>query len=84
MLQVVGVYKTGCLNRATSEFVSARLDPDGVQSGHNDVYWFGHERPYVQWVLLRLVLPCTEVLVVGVTSFSREGAGPKSLMGGGA
>jgi hypothetical protein len=40
-----------------------------VQSEHKDVYWFGHERPYVQWVSLRLMLPCTGVLIVGVTSF---------------
>jgi hypothetical protein len=52
-----------------SEFVSARLGLDGVQSGHKDVYWFGHEWPYVQWVSLRLVLLCTGVLIVGVTSF---------------
>jgi hypothetical protein len=30
--------KTGGLNRATSKFVSARLGPDGVQSGQKDVY----------------------------------------------
>jgi hypothetical protein len=35
--------ETGVLGRATSEFVSARLDPDGVQSGHKGVYWFGQE-----------------------------------------
>jgi hypothetical protein len=57
------------LNRTTSKFVSARRGLDGVQSGHKDVYWFGHERPYVQWVLLWLVLPCTGVLVARVTSF---------------
>jgi hypothetical protein len=51
-----------------------------VQSGHKDVSWFGHERPYVQWVLLLLMLPCTRMLVVGVTSFSREGADPRSLL----
>jgi hypothetical protein len=56
----------------TSKFVSARLGLDGVQSGHKDVYWFGHERPYIQWVLLLLVLPCTGVLVVGVKAFERE------------
>jgi hypothetical protein len=53
----------------TSKFVSARLSLDGVQSGHKDVYWFGHERPNVQWVSLLFVLPCTGVLAVGVTSF---------------
>jgi hypothetical protein len=49
-----------------------------VQSGHKDVYWFRHERPYVQWVSLRFMLPCTEVLVVGLISF-RERVDPKSL-----
>jgi hypothetical protein len=34
---VFGVYKTGGLDR-TSEFVYARLGPDGVQSGHKGVY----------------------------------------------
>jgi hypothetical protein len=58
-----------CVNRVTSEFVPMRLGPDGVQSGHKDVYWFRHERPYIQWVSLRFVLPCTGVLVVGVISF---------------
>jgi hypothetical protein len=52
-----------------SEFVSAHLGLGGVQSRHKGVYWFGQERPYVQWVLLLLMLPCTGVLVVGVTSF---------------
>jgi hypothetical protein len=55
-----------------SEFVSADLGPDGVQSGHMGLYWFGHEWPYVQWILLLLVLPCTRVLVVGVTSFREK------------
>jgi hypothetical protein len=64
-----------------SEFVSARLDPDGVQSGHKGVYWFGQERPYVQWVLLLLVWPCTGVLVVGVTRF-RERERVPGLFGG--
>jgi hypothetical protein len=58
-----------CVNSVTSEFVPVRLGPNYVQSGHKDVYWFGHERPYIQWVSLRFVLPCTGVLVVGVTSF---------------
>jgi hypothetical protein len=61
--------ESGGLNKATSKFVFMRLGLDGVQSGHKDVYWFGHERPYIQWVLLLLVLPCTGVLVVVVTSF---------------
>jgi hypothetical protein len=33
--------ETGGLDRAMSEFVSARLGLDGVQSGHMGVYWFG-------------------------------------------
>jgi hypothetical protein len=37
------------------------------------VYWFGQERPYVQWVLLLLVLLDTGVLVVGVISFRERG-----------
>jgi hypothetical protein len=52
-----------------SEFVSARLGLDSVQSGYKGVYWFGQERHYVQWILLLLMLPYTEVLVVVVTSF---------------
>jgi hypothetical protein len=28
---------------------------------------------------MRLILSCTGVLVVGVTSFAREGTGPRSL-----
>jgi hypothetical protein len=54
-----------------------------VQSGHKDVYWFGHERPYVQWVSLRFVLLCTRVLVVGVTSFREREQVPGLLSGGG-
>jgi hypothetical protein len=53
-----------------------------VQNRHKDVYWFGHERPYVQWVSLRIVLPCTGVLVVGVTSL-REREQVSSLLSGG-
>jgi hypothetical protein len=52
-------------------FLSARLDPDGVQNGHKDVYGFGHERPYVQWDSLWFMLPCTGMLVVGVQPFER-------------
>jgi hypothetical protein len=73
---------TGCLNRVTSGFISAHLVPDGVQTKHKDVYWFRHERPYIQWVSLRFMLPCTGVLVVGVTSF-REREQVPSLLGGG-
>jgi hypothetical protein len=39
--------ETRGLNRAMSEFVSARQGPDGVQSAHKGVYWFGQERLYV-------------------------------------
>jgi hypothetical protein len=46
------------------------------------VYWFGQEWPYVQWVLVLLVLPCTRVLVVGVASF-RERERIPGLFGGG-
>jgi hypothetical protein len=54
-----------------------------VQSGHKDVYWLGHERPYVQWISLRFVLPCSRVLVVGVTSFREREQVPSLLSGGG-
>jgi hypothetical protein len=37
--------KLGVLDRATSEFVSARVGPDGVQSGYKGLYWFGQEWP---------------------------------------
>jgi hypothetical protein len=53
-----------------------------VQSEHKDVYWFRQERPYVQWIQLLLVLPCTRVLVVGVTSF-QEREQILGLFGGG-
>jgi hypothetical protein len=78
---IVGVCRTGGLNRATSKFISARLGPDGVQSGYKDVYWFGHERPYIQWGLLLLVLPYTGVLVVGVTSFRERERIPSLFWG---
>jgi hypothetical protein len=52
-----------------------------VQSGHKDVYWFGHERPYVQWISLRFMLSCTRVLVVGVTSFREREQVPSLLSG---
>jgi hypothetical protein len=55
----------------TSRFVTARLGPNDVQSGHKDVYWFWANalRP----VDAAFVLICTRVLVEGVTSTSREG-----------
>jgi hypothetical protein len=67
----------------TSEFVSARLDPNGVQSGHKDVYWFKHKWPYVQWVSLRFVLSYTEVLIIGVTNFRERDQVPSLLSDGG-
>jgi hypothetical protein len=69
------------LDTKTSKFVSARLGPDGVQCGHKGLYWFGQRCPYVQWILLLLVLPCTGVLVVGVISFRKRERIP-SLFGG--
>jgi hypothetical protein len=54
-----------------------------VQSGHKYVYWFGYEQPYVQWVLLLLVLSCTGVLVIGVYKLLKEGADPRFLARGG-
>jgi hypothetical protein len=39
---------------------------DGVQSGHKDAYQFGLN--VSTQCMIRLVLPCTGVLVVGVTS----------------
>jgi hypothetical protein len=65
----------------TSKFVSVRLGLDGVQSRHKGLYWFEQEWPYVQWILRLLVLPCTGVFVVGVTSF-REGERIPGLFGG--
>jgi hypothetical protein len=69
------------LDTKTSKFVSTRLGPDGVQCEHKDLYWFGHKCPYVQWILLLHVLPCTGLFVVGVTSF-REREQIPSLFGG--
>jgi hypothetical protein len=54
-----------------------------VQSEHKDVYWFGHEWPYVKWVSLRFMLPCTGVLVVGVISFREREQVPSLLSCGG-
>jgi hypothetical protein len=64
-IQVCRCLENRDLDRATNEFVSARLGPDDVQSGYKGLYWFGQEWPYVQWILLLLVLPYTGVLVVG-------------------
>jgi hypothetical protein len=36
--------------------------------------WFEQKCPYIQWMLLLLMLPCTRVLVVGVTSFFERGS----------
>jgi hypothetical protein len=64
------------LDIKTSEFVFAHLRLDGVQCIHKGLYWFRQRFPYIQWILLLLVLPCIGVLVVGVMS---EGVDPKSL-----
>jgi len=65
----------------TSKFVTARLGLDGVQCEHKGLYWFRQECPYVQWMLLMLMLPGTRVLVVGVTSV-RERVQIPGLFGG--
>jgi hypothetical protein len=52
-----------------------------VQSRHKGVYWFGQEQPYVQWLLLLLVLPCTRGARSRGYKLSREGADPRSLRG---
>jgi hypothetical protein len=57
------------LDTKMSKFASVRLGSDGVQYGHKGLYWCGKKCPYIQWILLLLVLPYTGVLVVGVTSF---------------
>jgi hypothetical protein len=69
------------LDTKTSEFVFARLGLDGVQCEHKSLYWFGQKYPYIQWILLLLVLPCTRVLIVEVTSI-REGEQISSLFSG--
>jgi hypothetical protein len=40
-----------------------------VQYGHKGLYWFRQKYPYVQWVLLLLMLPYIGVLVLRVISF---------------
>jgi hypothetical protein len=47
------------LDTKTGKFVSSRPGRDGVQCGHKGLYWFGQKCPYVRWILLLLVLPCT-------------------------
>jgi hypothetical protein len=59
----------------TSEFIYVHLGLDGVQSEHKDVYWFKHEWPYVYWVSLQFMLPCTGVLVVGGYKLFERGSG---------
>jgi hypothetical protein len=68
------------LDTKTSKFVSAHLGPDGVQCGHKGLYWFGQKYPYVQWILLLLVLLCTRVLAVGVTNFRERERIPSLLV----
>jgi hypothetical protein len=50
-----------------------------MQDETQGLSWFGLRRPYFQQRGMRLILSCTGVLVVGVTSFMREGTGPRSL-----
>jgi hypothetical protein len=50
---------------------------DGVQGGHK-MYTGSAERPYIQCLLL-LVLLCTEVLVVGGYKLVERGMAPRSL-----
>jgi hypothetical protein len=50
-----------------------------MQDETQGLSWFELRRPYFQQRGMRLILSCTEVLVVGVTSFVREGTGPRSL-----
>jgi hypothetical protein len=78
--KAIGSTSTWCANcrcqeprprHKTSEFVYVCLGLDGVQCRHEGLEWFGQECPYVQWVLRLLVLPCTGVLVIGVTSFRK-------------
>jgi hypothetical protein len=67
----------------TSEFVSACLSPDGVQSEHKDVYWFGQERPYVQWFMLLLLHVALHRSAHSRDyKLSREGANHRSLLRG--
>jgi hypothetical protein len=68
------------LDTKASEFVSTCLGPDGVQCGHKGLYWFEQRFPYVQWILLLLVLPCTGVPVVGVQAFERVSGSQVSLV----
>jgi hypothetical protein len=79
MARQLSVSRTA-LDTKTSEFVSARLGLDGVQYGHKGLYWFGQRFPYVQWILLLLVLPYTRVLIVGVQAFERGSGSQVSLV----
>jgi hypothetical protein len=54
-----------------------------VRSGHKGVYWFGQERPYVQWILLLLVLPLHRSARSRGYKLLREGANPRSHLRGG-
>jgi hypothetical protein len=68
------------LETKTSEFVFTRLGPDGVQCGHKG-YILVLARMSLRPVDSTVVLPCTRVLVVGVTSF-QERERILSLFGG--
>lgn len=59
---------------STSDRREGTYPPDGLLSGHDDVYWFG-QSPYVQWERGHV----TQELVRGNTKCSREGGSPKSL-----
>jgi hypothetical protein len=43
LVRQLSVSRNGGLGRAISEFVSARLGPDGVESRHKGLYWFRQE-----------------------------------------
>jgi hypothetical protein len=77
----LGCYKNRTLDTKMSEFVYARLGLDGVQCGYKGLYWFKQKHPYVQWMFLLLMLPCTEVLIVGVTSFREREQIPSLFFG---
>jgi hypothetical protein len=50
-----------------------------MQDKTQGLSWFRLRRPYFLQRGMRLILSCTGVLVVGDTSFAREGMDPRSL-----
>jgi hypothetical protein len=50
-----------------------------MQEDTQDLSWFGQEKALHPAGGERLVISCTEALIVGDTSESRKGVGPKSL-----